>query len=336
MIIWQGYIVNHINPNFEWAYWVILVFLGFGLIFSLPRYFTRKKDRIRHYYLDKKNKIRRSPIHHWFLNAILPEEELCNIGIKFSKIAAPMIGIGNGLKENLKFAKANGTLKNMLRPYWKLERNFENPMSAAYVQGLNQFLKENHRSFYVILPKNYNKDHSYPLVVFCHGYMGNWKLYTGVLSGLENCIVLCLGTNDLSGIFFEEEVKEIHNLYIPLLRRMGYKVRLDEVSIMGLSNGGSAVSEAYNKFSYLFRHIVFISTWIRQTFTVQSKVLILGGDKDPSAASMMNGYEAIKRNNGKVSILLLKDATHFAIATHYKQITNFLNKELGLTELQMR
>lgn len=171
LIIWQSYILTHINPDFEWIYWILLGLFCLVFMLSLPRYFPRKKDRIRHYYLNKENKIRRPPIHHWFLNAILPEEELCNIGISASKIASSWMGIGNGLKENIKFAKENGTLKNMLKPYWKLERNFENPMSAAYVQGLNQVFNKNNKSFYLILPKNFNKDRAYPLVVFCHGYL---------------------------------------------------------------------------------------------------------------------------------------------------------------------
>ena len=329
LLIWKDYIFNHINPSLDGVYWLILGVFSFGLILSFPRYWSGKNDKIRHYYFNEEGKIKRSPVHHWLLNAILPEDELCNIGIKFSKFVAPMMDIGKGLRENLEFAKANGTLQNMLWPYWKLERNFENPMSAAYVQGINQFLKENNRSFYLILPRHYRKDRSYPLVVFCHGYMGNWKLYTGVLSGLENCIVISIGTKDLTGIFHEDEVKEIHNLYIPLLRSMGYKIQTDNITIMGLSNGGSAVTEAYQKFSHLFRNIIFISTWIRQTFPVRSKVLIIGGDKDPSAFSMINGYEGIIRNNGWISMLMIKDATHFAIATHYKRITNFLNKELG-------
>ena len=330
LLVWSSYSLKHINPGLEWVYWLVLGVLCFVWIISLPRYLPLKRDRIRHYYLNKQNKIKRPPFHHWLLNAILPEEELCNIGIKFSKFVAPMIGIGKGLKENLKFAKANGTLKNMLRSYWKLERNFENPMSAAYVQGLNQFLKEKNRSFYLIRPKNYNRDRTYPLIVFCHGYLGNWKLYTGVLSELENCIIISIGTQDLSGIFLEDEVKEIHNLYIPLLRSMGYKIHHEDVTIMGLSNGRSAVGEAYKKYSKLFKNIVYISTRIKETFPIPSKVLIVGGDQDPSAVSMINGYKAIRQNKVDVRMIMIKDATHFAIATHYKWITNFLNKELGL------
>lgn len=332
LLVWSSYSLKHINPGFEWVYWLVLGVLCFVWIISLPRYLPFRRDLIRHYYLNKKNQIRRPPFHHWLLNAILPEEELCNIGIKFSKIAAPKMGIGKGLRENLKFAKFNGTLKNMLRPYWKLERNFENPMSAAYVQGLNQFLKEKNRSFYLIRPKNYNRDRTYALIVFCHGYLGNWKLYTGVLSELENCIVISIGTQDLTGIFLENEVKEIHNLYLPLLQRMGYKIQLDNITIMGLSNGRSAIGEVYKKYSHLFKNIVYISTWIKETFPISSNILIVGGDKDPSALSMINGYEAIRQSNGKAKMLMIKDATHFAIATHYKQITNFLNKEIRLVK----
>ena len=48
---------------------------------------------------------------------------------------------------------------------------------------------------------------------------------------------------------------------------------------------------------------------------------------------MINGYEAILQNKGNVRMMMIKDGTHFAIATHYKQIIGFLNKEIGLLRL---
>lgn len=329
ILIWKGYMGN-LTPSFEWGFRILLIICSIGFIISLPRYLPLRKDRVRLYYINKDNQIRRPPFHHWIMNAILPEEELCHLGIKTSRIAAPLIGIGEGLKENLKFEKKNRTLSNMINPYRELSGTGENPMSAAYTQGFNQFLKENNRSFYLIRPKNFDKNKEYPLVVFCHGYMGNWKQYTGVMMGLENCIVVCMGTPDLIGHFFEDDIKNIHDLYIPLLHKWGYKIKLDHVSIMGLSNGGTAVSEVYKKCSYLYRNIVFISTWIKQTFPIRSKVIIVGGSKDPSAMSMKNGYEDIRRNNPHTSLLMLENATHFTIAINYNWIIPFLNKELGL------
>jgi len=296
----------------------------------MPRFSALPTDRVHHYYVNKEGETAAPPIHHWLLNALLPEEELCNIGIKASKIAGPMVGIGQSLMRNLSVEQERGTLSEMLKPYCNLSSSLENPMSAAYVQGLNQIVGESNRSFYLIHPKHYDKNKSYPLVVFCHGYMGNWKLYNGMLMGLDNCIVLSIGTLDLSGIFFDDEIKEIHSLYIPLLGKLGYKIQKDNISIMGLSNGGSAVNEAYHRFSQSFKNIVFISTPLYHTYPIHSKVLIIGGALDPSAPGMQNGYRDIKRNGGNVALYWNEKGTHFIFTAEKDKIIDFLNVELGL------
>lgn len=330
VFIWRVQIYNFITPFWHWGYVALWGVLCLVLLVSLPRYFALPSDRIRHYYLNKENQIKLPPIHHWLLNALVPEEELCNFGILTAKTAGPKMGIGQGLMNNLWVEKERGTLKDMTNPYKRLASKFENPMSAAYVQGLNQVVGENNKSFYVIRPKHYDKSKSYPLVVFCHGYMGNWKLYNGVLMGLDNCIVLSIGTHDLSGIFFDDEIREIHNLYIPLLERMGYKIQIDNITLMGLSNGGSAVNEAYRHFSHLFKNIVFISTPLHHSYPIKSKVLVIGGGKDPSAPGMQTGYQAIQRNNGKVARYWKEDGTHFIFAIDQDEIATFLNTELNL------
>lgn len=330
VFVWKVQIYNFITPYWKWGYAALWGVLLLALSVSLPRYFTFPSDRVRHYYLNKEDKIKSPPIHHWLLNALLPEEELCNIGILTANIAGPSIGIGNGLMNNLTTEKKRGKLGNMIKSYDRLGDKLENPLSAAYVQGLNQFVGEKNKSFYVVRPEHYDKNKAYPLVVFCHGYLGNWKLYNGVLMGLKNCIVLSIGTRDLSGIFFDDEIREIYNLYIPLLERLGYKIQTDNITLMGLSNGGSAVNEAYRHFSNLFKNIVFISTPLHHSYPIKSKVIVIGGGKDPSAPGMQSGYESILKNKGKATKYWKEDGTHFIFAIEPDEITAFLNTELHL------
>jgi len=91
-------------------------------------------------------------------------------------------------------------------------------------------------------PTHYNKSKTYPLIVFCHGYLGNWKLYQGILGDFDNAIVLNIGTTDLSGIFNQSDIGRIFSFYIPALERMGYKIDHKQLHLVGLSNGGSAIS----------------------------------------------------------------------------------------------
>lgn len=330
VLVWRKHICGFLAGYCTWGYTALWVVLFAGFVVSLPRYFAWPTDRVRHYYISNDGDITLPPLHHWLLNVVLPEEELCNIGIMTARFAGPMVGIKSALMDNLREERERGTLKRMMTPYSALSKSFESPMSAAYVQGLNQTVGENHRSFYLIRPKHYEKGRAYPLVVFCHGYMGNWKLYNGVLKGLDKCIVISIGTQDLSGIYFDEEIRSIHSLYIPLLEKMGYKIEPDNVSVMGLSNGGSAVNEAYRHFSGKFANIVFISTPLHHTYPIRPHVLIIGGALDPSAPGMNSGYRQIKKNGGQVSRYWKEDGTHFIFATEKDSIVDYLNTHLGL------
>ena len=133
---------------------------------------------------------------------------------------------------------------------------------------------------HLIKPKNYDENKEYPVVFFMHGFLGNWKLYTGVLKGLEDCIVLCVGTHTWSGIYTKNDINALFKKQIPFLENMGYKVDKNNLHIMGLSNGGSAVNVAYNGYSNKFKTITFKSTGIHQSYSIASKVLLIGGGKD--------------------------------------------------------
>lgn len=71
------------------------------------------------------------------------------------------------------------------------------PIAKAVVKQLFPY----RRTVKTITTKRYDSSKSYPLVVFCHGFLGNWQLYSGIWRDLDNCIVLSIGTDNLSGIF---------------------------------------------------------------------------------------------------------------------------------------
>ena len=161
-----------------------------------------------------------------------------------------------------------------------------------------------------------------------HGYLGNWKLYTGVLKGLEDCIVLCVGTHTWSGIYTKNDINALFKKQIPFLENMGYKVDKNNLHIMGLSNGGSAVNVAYNGFSNKFKTITFISTGIHQTYPIASKVLLIGGGKDHSAGTLQGAYRTLKNNGGKTDLFWDDEETHFILVNQTDEIINFVKKNL--------
>ena len=85
---------------------------------------------------------------------------------------------------------------------------------------------------------------------------------------------------------------------------------------------------AYNSFSRRFKSITFISTGIHQTHPIRSKVLLIGGSKDPSSGSMPGAYNRLKRNGTKVDMYWLEDEGHFIFVNDRKEIVDFLNANM--------
>ena len=201
-------------------------------------------------------------------------------------------------------------------------------MSGTTSQMFNMMGIDNTQSVYLIEPKKYDKNKQYPVVFFMHGYLGNWKLYTGLFKDLENYIVLCVGTKTWSGIYTSKDIGLLFSKQIPFLENMGYKVDKNQLHIIGLSNGGSAVNVAYNEFSNKFKTITFISTGIYQTYPISSKVLLIGGGKDRSSGSLCGAYRKLKNNGTKAEFFWDNDETHFIMVNKADEIIDFLNKNL--------
>lgn len=194
--IWKSYIVAHMpmpvhkySAKIIWAGLIICLWVG------MPRYRIHNNDRVKLVYLDNEGNAKHPPLTHYVLNTLLPEAEIVNFttkGLKFIKPIAQYMGIGNGMMNQAQDDFDKGRRKNFLEPYHNL--GLDNPISGVYPQLFNATLGTDSRTVYIIEPKHYDEEKSYPLVVFCHGYLGNWQLYQGIWKSLNNCLVLSIGT----------------------------------------------------------------------------------------------------------------------------------------------
>ena len=160
---------------------------------AMPRYRIDSNDRVRLVYLDKNGENKHPPLTQYLINTLIPEEEIVNFGIRNLMIARPvisMMGVGGTLIAQANQDIANGKIHNFFTPYDNL--GMDNPMSGVYVQAFNEAFGTNDRAVYISEPKGdenvrWSKENGfrYPLVIFCHGYLGNWQLYQGYLEGSE-------------------------------------------------------------------------------------------------------------------------------------------------------
>lgn len=311
-----------------WGYKVIMGILLIAMFCVLPRYRYNTSDRVQLIYQDKKGKPVYPPLTHYVVNVFLPEEEICNIGIWGARIVPKVIPLANWILDEFNYDDEKGNISNFYSPFNRLNWNGLFMMSGTTSQVFNMIGIDNTQSVYLIKPKNYDENKKYPVVFFMHGYLGNWKLYQGVLKGLEDCIVLSVGTETWSGIYTRGDIKALFTKQIPFLENMGYNVDRKNLHIMGLSNGGSAVNVAYNGFSGKFKTITFISTGIHQTYPISSKVLLIGGGKDHSSGSLRGAYRTLKRNGTKTDLYWDDKDTHFILVNQTDEIIDFVNKNL--------
>ena len=326
VLVWR----NEIKAKKTWGYKAVMIALCLALFCVLPRYKYNTSDRVQLIYQDKKGNAILPPITHYLVNVFLPEEEVCNICILGARIAPKTIKLSGWILEEFKQDAKKGNIPNFYRPFNRLNWNGMFMMSGTTSQVFNMFGFDNTQSIYLIKPKNYDKSRKYPVVFFMHGYLGNWKLYQGIFKDLEDCIILSVGTKTWSGLYSESDINTLFTKQIPFLENLGYKIDKNNLHIIGLSNGGSASNIAYRKFSNQFKTITFISTGIKQTYPISSKVLLIGGGKDHSASSLLGAYRTLKDTGSKADLFWDDKETHFILVNQTDEIIEFLNKNIKL------
>lgn len=319
-----------------WKPWSVKAVMGvifIALFCVMPRYRYNTSDRVQLIYQDENFTPELPPIHHYLINLFLPEEEICNFGVWGARIMPKsMFPFESWLIDEFKYEMRRGNTSNFLKSYRILNRKGLYPMSGTTSQVCNMMGIDDTRSVYLISPKNYDENKAYPAVFFMHGFLGNWKSYTGVLQNLEDCIVLCVGTKDWSGIYKSSDIKNLLTKQISFLERLGYNIDKNNLHLIGLSNGGSASNITYQSFSSEFKSIAFMSTGIHQTYPISSKVLLIGGGKDHSSGSLPSAYEALKRNGTKVDMYWGNDESHFLLLSKFGDVTSFLNKHYAVVD----
>ena len=347
-MVWQGKIreklPERIKPYGIKAIWACLVLT---LFVAMPRYRINCGDRVRLVYLDENGEPKHSPISCYIVNTLIPEEEVVNLGIKNLQLVRPLLSgmgmhIGGTLVQQANHDIENGNIGNFFKPYNHL--GLENPLSGVYPQFFNQMLGSNDKAVYICNPKGddnveWSKDNGfkYPLVVFCHGYLGNWQLYQGIWKDLDNCIVLSIGTRNLSGIFTSGDIKEIFDFYIPALERMGYNIDMEQLHLMGLSNGGSAiVSAMHSSYAKKFKSITTVSCNLEGLKRVPCQVNFIGGGKDNSSCRMPGQCRQLKSMSVDAGIYFKDDENHFILVNKREEIVSFLRDRMQLKCVRMK
>lgn len=332
-LVWRKVLAEKIPERYrKWSVRAVWLCLAFTLWIAMPRYRINSGDRVRLLYTDKEGNTLQPPISHWLLSTFLPEEEIVNVGITGIRFTAPLIkevGIGTSLINQAQHDIENGKISNFFKPYKRL--GLDNPISGVYPQVFNEKFGTDYNTFYLCEPKHYDSNKTYPLVVFCHGYLGNWQLYQGLWKDLDGAIVASIGTRDLSGIFGQQDINKVLDFYVPMLERMGYKIDKSQIHLMGLSNGGSAISAAmHSRHVKDFKSITSISCNLEGLCRVPCQVNFIGGGQDNSSKRMPSQYRELKRMSVDAALYFDEDENHYIMVNQREHILDFLKERMNI------
>lgn len=197
----------------------------------MPRPFAIPTDRSRLVYYDDYGQRVATPMTHWLINLLLPEETLCSLGCALPESALRDMLPAGGMPIPGS-ASLQETLRRVAGAYRQNDLALESPMSGVVPQALSRYFGDDTKAAYVIKPKGYDSRRDYPVLFFPRGDMDNCKLYTGMLRNIEDAIIVCVGTDNTSGVLSPTEFQQIKARFIPMLRDLGLNPDLSQISVI--------------------------------------------------------------------------------------------------------
>jgi pimeloyl-ACP methyl ester carboxylesterase len=210
-------------------------------------------------------------------------------------------------------------------------------MQYAYSEVLGREFNLGH--YYLYAPQDTIMEPR-PAIVFLHGSEGNFKAYAWVWSKFakeKGCVIIfpSYGFGNWDG----DGIEHVMNSLADAKTRVA--INQDKIYLAGLSNGGKGVSLLAEKYSDLFKGLIFISpVLIKDKFSgstfernwSEKRIFMCSGteDKRIPLSSIENAVEDMESANAKVTFHTYPDEDHFLFFSQPEQI--FSNISIWLSD----
>lgn len=263
---------------------------------------------------------------------LLPEGDQLRLGFTLMPLIDPLLTTTQAAK-----------LKRLTASiYDELERDLDfrelgSAMSGAYGELLGQTWVSGHS--YVYVPQAADVSRPMPVLVFFHGSGGNFKAYLWILSKVADRLgfALVAPSNGLGNWTEDDSTKGLTNALAAASRLV--KIDLGRIHIIGLSNGGLAISrlaesQGSHFASMTFLSPVFATPSIRSSsFATQCahrRVLVITGSMDDRVPLdyVEENADWMKRGGAQVTLKAFGGADHFLFFSHRDDIIKILERWL--------
>jgi predicted esterase len=334
--------------------WITGVVIGGGLWLGLttlvfvlaPTGQTKREARVQHVFVAKNHSFPR-----YSLGNLLPEADQLMLGFTLMPMVDPVLTMTQAselksltatlyreLERDEGFqalgsmmSEPYGELLGLSRPAGNTGPEFRAPGSASGHQG--EHSSSGH--VYVYAPASSHDGQPKPVLVFFHGSGGNFKAYLWILSKLADRVgfILVAPSNGLGNWTQQSSAQGLADALVAAAQVT--TVDRDHVHIMGLSNGGLAVSQLAATQGSQFASStllspVFATSKIRSgSFADQNKgrrVLVVTGGRDDRVPLdyVEENVASMKRAGAQVTLRSFDDADHFLMFSHRDQLLPIL------------
>jgi hypothetical protein len=251
-------------------------------IFIFPNRKSDENDHIQSVYFNQDtNEEVNAPILPYMTNIIGEGDIMAFVGL-MSKILPPSNYINSSAAHDaIDYSRNTPFLKNNFHmPYRTLERKFPPPHTVPFqlLKGRGWYKNINH--YYLHIPNE--KTENTEVIVFCHGYTGNWLLYTELFAQYTDAIIIAVETPDFIGYFSKTTIDNILNTTLHhAYKRIGMKNK--KAHLIGLSNGGSAINNSIKYFPNSFKSYTILSASLKNSPAPLTNVNIIYGANDRSS-----------------------------------------------------
>ncbi len=257
----------------------VLFIVSFYFLF--PNSKSDTDDYIQSVYVNNETKEQvKEPILPYLTNILGEGDIMAVVSLASYIIPANYIN-GGAVKDVMKYNRSTYFVNNNFHSFYrKMEPKKAPPHNVPFQIMQDMGFYKSIAHYYLHIPNTKNLQDK-EVIVFCHGYAGNWVLYSKLFAKYADAIIIAVETPSFNGYFTKNTMSNIIKNIIPhAYMRTGIDYK--KPHLVGLSNGGSAVNTTVTAYPNKFKSFTILSAALNSTPRTKEKVNVIYGSNDRS------------------------------------------------------